>query len=114
MNIIFISPHFPLHFWNFCDRLKRLGVNVLGIGDCPYDNLTNEVRSSLTEYMQYDNGTTLFSTTPLDDTRWQPVPFLTLQVYRQGHIVYQGIRLSQEYIDPEKDFEYKNIDYSNL
>ena len=32
MNVIFISPHFPHHFYNFCDRLKHLGVNVLGIG----------------------------------------------------------------------------------
>lgn len=50
MNVIFISPHFPLHFWNFCDRLKRLGVNVLGIGDSSYDSLAWEVRNSLTEY----------------------------------------------------------------
>ncbi|MDO4496902.1 MAG: hypothetical protein Q4B58_03590 [Bacteroidales bacterium] len=61
MNVIFLSPHFPLHFWNFCDRLKRLGVNVLGIGDAPYDNLQPEVRNSLTEYYftpsleDYDN-----------------------------------------------------------
>lgn len=50
MNVIFLSPHFPLHFWNFCDRLKHLGVNVLGIGDCPYDNLAWEMKNSLTEY----------------------------------------------------------------
>lgn len=50
MNVIFISPHFPLHFWNFCDRLKRLGVNVLGIGDAPYDSLAPEVRNSVGEY----------------------------------------------------------------
>lgn len=50
MNVVFLSPHFPLHFWNFCDRLKRLGVNVLGIGDSPYDSLAGEVRDSLTEY----------------------------------------------------------------
>lgn len=50
MNIIFISPNFPLHFYNFCDRLKRLGANVLGIGDCPYDNLRQEVKDSVTEY----------------------------------------------------------------
>ncbi len=61
MNVIFLSPHFPLHFWNFCDRLKRLGVNVLGIGDCPYDSLSWEVKNSLTEYYytpsleDYDN-----------------------------------------------------------
>ena len=50
MNVIFISPHFPLHFWNFCDRLKRLGVNVLGIGDAPYDSLAPEVKNSVGEY----------------------------------------------------------------
>ena len=50
MNVIFISPHFPLHFWNFCDRLKRLGVNVLGIGDAPYDSLASEVKNSVGEY----------------------------------------------------------------
>lgn len=50
MNVIFISPHFPEHFYNFCDRLKRLGVNVLGIGDCPYDGIGDNCRNSLTEY----------------------------------------------------------------
>lgn len=50
MNVIFISPHFPLHFYNFCDRLKRLGVNVLGIGDAPYESIGKNCQDSLTEY----------------------------------------------------------------
>lgn len=50
MNVIFISPHFPAHFYNFCDRLKHLGANVLGIGDCPYDGIGDNCRNSLTEY----------------------------------------------------------------
>lgn len=50
LNVIFISPHFPLHFYNFSDRLKRLGANVLSIGDCPYDSLGQEVKESVTEY----------------------------------------------------------------
>lgn len=33
MNVIIISPNFPQNFWHFCDRLKRNGCNVLGIGD---------------------------------------------------------------------------------
>jgi len=49
-NFIFISPNFPENYWHFCDQLRKNGMNVLGIGDCPYDNLTNELRSSLTEY----------------------------------------------------------------
>ena len=50
MNFIFISPQFPKHYWNFCDRLKKNGVNVLGIGDTPFDELHDELKNSLTEY----------------------------------------------------------------
>ena len=50
MNFVFISPQFPQIFWNFCDRLKKNGINVLGIGDTPYDNLSQNVKDSLTEY----------------------------------------------------------------
>lgn len=49
-NFIFISPNFPSNYWRFCRELKNNGFNVLGIGDCPYDNLTNEQRASLNEY----------------------------------------------------------------
>lgn len=50
MNVIFISPHFPEQFYHFCERLKRLGANVLGVGDCPYDGLSGQCRDALTEY----------------------------------------------------------------
>ena len=50
MNFVFISPHFPKHYWNFCDRLHKNGVNVLGIGDCPYDELDERLQEALTEY----------------------------------------------------------------
>lgn len=50
MNFIFISPAFPQNYYNFCDRLKINKVNVLGIGDTPYNELRPEVIKSLTEY----------------------------------------------------------------
>ena len=50
MNFVFISPAFPNGYWNFCDRLRACGVNVLGIGDCPYDQLRDELKAALTEY----------------------------------------------------------------
>ena len=55
MNFIFISPNFPHTYWNFCDRLKRNGVNVLGIGDCPYDDLDPQLKACLTEYYKVGN-----------------------------------------------------------
>lgn len=49
-NFIFISPNFPDNYWRFCRELKNNGFNVLGIGDSEYFELSNELRSSLTEY----------------------------------------------------------------
>ena len=55
MNFIFISPNFPHTYWHFCDRLKRNGVNVLGIGDAPYETLEEPLKAALTEYYKVDN-----------------------------------------------------------
>lgn len=55
MNFIFISPQFPHTYWNFCDRLHRNGVNVLGIGDSPYDELEDCLKASLTEYYKVNS-----------------------------------------------------------
>ena len=55
MNFVFISPQFPRTYWNWCDRLKKNGANVLGIGDTPYDQLDDALKNVLTEY--YKVGT---------------------------------------------------------
>ena len=55
MNFIFISPNFPHTYWQFCDRLKRNGANVLGIGDAPYDGLEAPLKAALTEYYKVDS-----------------------------------------------------------
>ena len=49
-NFIFISPNFPVIYWKFCAELKNNGLRVLGIGDCPFDELKQELRDSLHEY----------------------------------------------------------------
>lgn len=33
MNFVFISPHFPHTYWQFCQWLYQNGVKVLGIAD---------------------------------------------------------------------------------
>lgn len=50
MNFVFISPQFPETYWNWCDRLRRNGANVLGIGDTPYDSIPEQLKHALTEY----------------------------------------------------------------
>ncbi len=50
MNFVFLSPNYPVTCACFCRRLRECGVNVLGIGDAPYDALSDTLRGSLTEY----------------------------------------------------------------
>lgn len=50
MNFVFVSPNFPTIYSHFVKELKNKGVNVLGIGDEPFDCLNNELKWNLTEY----------------------------------------------------------------
>jgi hypothetical protein len=54
-NFVFISPNFPTNYWQFCRELQGNGMNVLGIGDQPYDQLLPELKQSLTEYYKVDS-----------------------------------------------------------
>ena len=49
-NFIFISPNFPENYWRFCAALRERGLRVLGVGDCPYDGLSEQLRCILDEY----------------------------------------------------------------
>ena len=49
-NFIFISPNFPTNYWQFCRELKNNGMNVLGIGDAPFEELKSELQDSLCDY----------------------------------------------------------------
>ena len=53
-NMVFLSPNFPTNYWQFCRELKNNGLNVLGVGDAPYDDLSDELKDSLTEYYKVD------------------------------------------------------------
>ncbi len=54
-NFVFISPNFPTNYWMFCRELKNNGINVLGIGDQPYNELSQQLKDSLNEYYKVDS-----------------------------------------------------------
>jgi glutamine amidotransferase len=61
------------------------------------------------------DNTKIFSTVPLDtDKTWKLVDFLKLLAYQNGKIVARGKKNTTEYYNPERDWEYKNYDYSYL
>lgn len=55
MNLVYLSPEFPSNFHDFSRALREVGVNVLGIGETPWDNLPQRMREWLTEYYRVDS-----------------------------------------------------------
>ncbi|GAB4279819.1 MAG: ATP-grasp domain-containing protein [Candidatus Rifleibacteriota bacterium] len=78
MNIIYISPAFPPNFQAFVKGLANRGINVLGIGEDYYDNLSDTLKGSLAEYYRVHN---------LEDYE---------QVYRAcGHFIHNWGRIDR-------------------
>lgn len=75
-NFVFISPNFPANYWLFCRELKKNGLNVLGIGDQPYEELSKDLKDSLCEYYKVSNLEN-------DDEVYRAVAFL---IFKHGKI----------------------------
>ena len=50
MNFVLLSPNIPVTYYNFTACLKNNGVTTLGIGDEPYETMSQNVKDSLVEY----------------------------------------------------------------
>ncbi|HCY06582.1 MAG TPA: carbamoylphosphate synthase large subunit [Erysipelotrichaceae bacterium] len=55
MNVVFISPTFPLHFYQFPRATKRAGLKTFGIAEDHYDSLNPELKNSLDDYYQVNS-----------------------------------------------------------
>ena len=76
MNYIVISPYYPHNFQKFSIELKNQGVNVLGIGEEPYEQLDQRLKEALTEYFRVN------SLDDVDEVK-RAVAFL---YHKHGHI----------------------------
>lgn len=75
-NFVFISPNFPTNYWQFCRELKKNGMNVLGIGDQPYEELSEDLKENISEYYKVGNLENY-------DEVYRGVAFL---IFKHGHI----------------------------
>ena len=55
MNFVYLSPHFPPNYHQFCVHLNNLGVNVLGLADENYDGMDARLKAALREYYRVSN-----------------------------------------------------------
>lgn len=96
-------------FFSSISKGNKMNV-LLYDGEFMYAH-TNYVGSL--HYLKKSDGI-LFSTQPLSDEDWQPLPFTSLMAYREGELVYQGSPHGNEYIDNIEDLKYIYQIFSNL
>lgn len=65
-------------------------------------------------YVRKTRGAAVFSTVPLTEEGWQPVPFTTLCAYKEGRCYFRGEPHGREYIDRPEDTKYLYMEFSGL
>lgn len=58
-NVLLISADFPVTYYQFAKAFKKNGCNVFVIGGTPYENLHQELKDSVTEYVQSNEMTNI-------------------------------------------------------
>lgn len=65
-------------------------------------------------YFLEEENCLFFSTNPLDQEDWQPVPFTRLLVYREGSLIREGTEHHREYVDSEENMKFLYQIFSDL
>ena len=52
MKVVFISPHFPYEMPRFTRGLAEVGAQVYGLGDVPLEQMPDDTKRWLTDYIQ--------------------------------------------------------------
>jgi hypothetical protein len=52
MNVLFLSPNYPVEMQDFTRGLAEVGANVVGVGDTPREGLSPKVKQALAGYLQ--------------------------------------------------------------
>jgi hypothetical protein len=55
VNVVFLSPHFPPHWYRFAVALRAAGATTLGIADVGWEALHPELRDTLADYYRVDD-----------------------------------------------------------
>ncbi len=55
MNVVFVEPSFPSNQRNFPRALAEVGATVIGIGETPKDDLTDDLKRTMAHYEQVGN-----------------------------------------------------------
>lgn len=94
-----------------CEIAKENKLNLL-IYDGEYFYVHTNLQNSL--YVLERDGGVVFSTVPLDERNWKPLPLNILQAYQYGRLVWRGTDHGCEYVEDPEKMKLLFLDFSSL
>lgn len=90
--------------------------SVIALNLILYDSSVMYVHTNYKNSLYYleDNDSFIFSTKPLKEGEWKPVPFTQLIGIRNGELIYTGTIHGNEYVDDPEDLQMVYRDFSYL
>lgn len=94
-----------------CELAEDNKLNLL-IYDGEYFYVHTNLQDSL--YVSERREGAVFSTVPLDQEAWRPLPLMTLMAYQRGRLVFRGTHHGYEYVENPEQMRLLFLDYSAL
>ncbi len=114
-NFILISPHFPDIYYKFAEELKKVGFNVLGIGNAPYHELRGECIDNLTEYYycpDMENYKTLYKAVAFFAFKYGRINYIESN---NEHWLVSDAKLREDFnVDGLKPHDLESIKHKSL
>ena len=124
MNVLMISPGFPVEQPHFTSALARQGANVIGLGDQPQHALNVQAKQALAAYLQVGS----FSDEPaiikqvcefakqvrIDQVECTWEPFMTLAAKLRHALGIAGMSLEQTILFRDKELMKQALDKAGV
>lgn len=94
-----------------CEIAEENKLNLL-IYDEEYFYVHSNLQDSL--YWSERGGGVIFSTVPLDEGKWKPLPLNTLLAYQYGSLIHRGTNHGCQYVEDPEKMRLLFLDFSAL
>ncbi|HXV62862.1 MAG TPA: hypothetical protein VEK15_19340 [Vicinamibacteria bacterium] len=124
MNVLMFSPGFPAEMPYFVRGLKRVGANVIGLGDQPTSALPQTARENLAAYIQVPSFTdeaailheveNAHHRAPLDRIECLWEPFMILAAKLREHLRLPGMTVEETVPFRDKEIMKRRLDAAGI
>lgn len=121
MNVLFLSPQYPVEMQDFTRGLAEVGANVVGVGDTPRAALSAKVKPYLADYLEVPlfDGDRVVHEVRRSGIRFDRVeclwePFVELAARLREEFDVPGMRLSEARTFRDKELMKRRVEAAGI